>query len=176
MTPLRPTHWPRPGRPPRRGSTLVEAILSLLVVSLVAAAALEATGATARATRAVRERQTAERLAEAMLAEVTSRPYPKPNSSLLGTLLGSLVGIVNRTGLVQIDAYDNFTESPPRAPDGRVLTTEPGWSRSVRVFNVNHADPSQASVSDTGLKRIVVTVSRSGRVLATRTALKAADD
>lgn len=166
----------RPARAERAAFTLVEAMLALVTVCLVAATAMEATGMVARSHRHWRDRQLAQRLAESMLDEVLARPYPRPAANPVAQILGGATNLVGRTGLLHIDAYHQLTESPPTSRDGTVLTSEPGWTRSVHVFNVQPLNPSQSSVVDTGLKRVVVTVSRSGRVLATASSLKAADD
>lgn len=162
---------------PRRAFTLVEAMLALLVVCLVTAAAMEATGLVARSHRHLREQQAAQRMAEAMLDEVLRSPYPPPDGPpVVGIITASVSSLLSRTGLIHIAAYHQFSESPPRGRDGQPLTSEPGWVRTVEVVNVQPGNPAQSSLTDQGLKRVVVTVSRFGRVLATASSLKAADD
>ncbi len=57
-----------------------------------------------------------------------------------------------------MDDYDGYAETPPSQKDGTILTDFTGWSRSIGVNWVQVSDARTISSSDTGLKRITVTV------------------
>lgn len=168
-----PLDSPAPRRPRRRGFTLVEASLAIVLVAILAAGALEAAAASVRAQQSLRDRQFAARLAESLLAEVSAKRYTQP-ADLTG-LLATVTDLFDRSNLLSLDSFLNFTESPPRSADGTQITTASGWTRSVTVTYVLPTDPTQTSLVDLGLRRITVTVSRNGTTLATRTTLRATD-
>jgi hypothetical protein len=47
-----------------------------------------------------------------------------------------------------------------------------GWSRTVTVEWANLSNLNQNTTSDTGIKRITVTASKNGQLVATRVALR----
>lgn len=158
----------------RRGFTLIEAALAVVVVALVLTGALEATGAIARAQLSQQTGQFAANLAESLLSEVCSDRYSDPSST--AGLLGTPANAFDRVNFLSLDDYAGFSESPPRGPGGLPITTDASWSRSVSIVYVTPASPTTVSLVDLGLRRVTVTVSRNGRVVATRTALKCRDD
>jgi hypothetical protein len=68
-------------------------------------------------------------------------------------------GTSTRLDFDDVDDYDGWTASPPQEKDGTELTEYAGWTRNVTVEFVDAFAPGgSATVSDTGAKRITVTV------------------
>ncbi len=71
-----------------------------------------------------------------------------------------------------MDDYNGWSESPPQFADGTAMPNLANWSRSVQVAFVNPTNLSQTSTTETGAKRITVTVTHNGVVVATRVAVR----
>lgn len=148
------------GAPPRRfagfpdfsgrGFTLIEAIISTLIVAGIFVAALTTVGA-ARATEAIdTERARGMLLAQELMNEILQQPFD------------------------DVDDYNGRTESPPVDRDGDALPGFTGWTRSVRVEWVRLDAPNAAASPGSGVKRVTVTVQHAGRVAAELSALRTA--
>jgi Tfp pilus assembly protein PilX len=150
----------------------METTVSMVVLSLLVVAGLNASGALGRARRSMGDRSLAEGMAHSLLAEVCSRAYTDPDEStgVLGMETGEKM---DRPTLNDVDDYEGLMESPPTDLWGNALTDEPGWERTVRVEWVEISGGVLKDVgSETGMKRITVTVSRGGRLLAEAVAVR----
>src|SRR4051794_12098831 len=116
----------------RRGFTLVESLICVLIVSGVLVASLGTFGAIARARATQTDRALAFGLADQLLTEIMQSYFKEPGG---GTTLGPDAG-ETRSTYDDVDDYDSLTNSPPQLRDGTVLTEFTGWSRSVRVVCV----------------------------------------
>lgn len=144
----------------RRGFTLVEAVVSLLIVSTLFAAAMQA-AATATRIQAVAARQSqAAALASSLLSEILQAGYSQPGSTTLGRDSGETSS--SMANFNDVDDYDGWIESPPQDRDGVALPGAAGYTRTVAVVWVTLADPRVVSATDSGLKRITVTVAGPG--------------
>jgi MSHA pilin protein MshD len=155
------------------GFSLVEAALSTVIVGVMMVAALQAAAAARAHAQRGADRGRAALLARDLMAEILQQHYEDPAypRGSFGRSAGeSATG--NRSLFDDVDDYDGWTESPPRDRNGNVIGDAPDWRRSVTVRWVSRSDLSTVSASDTRLKRIEVTVSRSGLVLARLTALR----
>lgn len=150
------------GPRPRRGVTLVEAVMATLILGLVIAAVLEVNALSSRVLRHADQRQIAQELAAALLEEIMLYPYDAPPAAP-GTF-------------ADVDDFDGWVTEPPELPDGTVLTDFPDYERSVEVDLMNANNPAATSGTDQGLKRITVTVSYQGRKLAVVSALRSDHD
>jgi type II secretory pathway pseudopilin PulG len=165
------------GPRPVRGFSIVEAVLSTLVIGVMLVAVLNAVGGAraAQAWNADRLRATA--LASDLLAEIVDKAYRSPSGNwLIGPEADEVLALAiggARSNLDDVDDYENWSESPPANANRTAIPGYSGWTRSVRVAWVNLNDPRAVSASPTGLKRITVTVRRKGVKLAELTALRA---
>lgn len=150
--------------PSRSGFTLVEAMLALLITTLIVVAGLEATGTAARSQLTHQRKQLASTLAQDLLDEILSRPLSAP------TAPSSPAN--SRYHFTAITDYANFTESPPRDRNGNDIITAASWRRAVTLQYMNPSNPTATSASPTPLIRITVTVSRGGVTLASRQAYR----
>ena len=146
----------------RSAFTLVEATISLLIVATMLTAALATVGTSSRNRDQQQEMLRGATLARRLMSEIVAQKYQQPNATT--TVLGPETGETRAT-FNDVDDYAGYTDSPPVDQSGTAISGYTGWSRSVEV---KWADPATllpaATQSETGVKRIVVTVtSPSGR-------------
>lgn len=140
----------------RRGFTLVESLLSIVIVSGVMVAALGTFGAIGRARLVQVDRAAGEFLAQRTMAEILSMYYQDP---VYGTpSMGPNTGENNRSLYNDVDDYDNYQASPPTYRDGTALPGYTGWKVKVKVKYAKLDDPGSTTGTNTGLKSIRVTV------------------
>ncbi len=154
--------------------TLVEAVISTVVVAVMFAVALQTVGAsriTQQKASLVSQGQT---LAESLLAEILQQNYQEPGSTyVFGREAGESDTI--RTAYDDVDDYQGWTESPPVAKDGTALPNSANWRRTVTVEWVHPLDPQQVQGSESGAKRITVVAAFRNVPQATVVAVKAAN-
>lgn len=140
----------------RAGTSLVEAVLSSLIVSTMLVAALSALGSSTRAARVQADRCLGPNLARQLMGEILQSRYREPTEK---PQFGpeSPETTASRALWDDVDDYHRWSASPPRAKDGTKLTHADGWRREVTVEYVRLSDPRQTTGSDEGLKRITVT-------------------
>jgi MSHA pilin protein MshD len=156
--------------PRHRGFTLVEAAVSTVVVGLMLAAAVNTAGAARSREQRAAEQQRGMYLAQSLLSEVLSKPYVDAGVlPLMGREADELLS--TRADYDDVDDYNALSDSPPRDAAGAALAGYTGWTRSVSVQFVV-AGLATTSGSDTGLKRITVTIKRGERVICELTALR----
>jgi len=156
----------------RPAITLAETLVSVVLVGGVLVLTLDATGASLASRHQTARLAQARALANDLAAEVFAQAYSEPvDPPAFGPESGE--GPANRTAFDDLDDYHNWTASPPQAKDGTVRTELPGWGRTVVVEYVGSADPMQTLGSDAGLKRVTVTVTFNGSVLAKLTFVRA---
>ncbi|MEL7473881.1 MAG: prepilin-type N-terminal cleavage/methylation domain-containing protein, partial [Planctomycetota bacterium] len=158
----------------RRGVTLVEAVLSMVVVSVLLVSALNAATSVSRGRQINEYQARALPLAEAMMAEILAKPYADPDIEVTVLGIDATETLGGRATYDDIDDYSNWFASPPEDAAGDPIQSFDAWGRSVTVTYVNPDEPSTPRVSDSGVKRVVVSVTRNGREVATLTALRTA--
>ena len=153
----------RRNRLSRRAFSLVEALVSVMLVGLLIVAGLKSLDASTRRGTVEVDRLRARSLASDFLNEILLQPYQEPDGAdhpLLGPESGEATG--NRTLFDDVDDYAGWTSSPPSDPSGMPIPSLVGWTRSV---SVQWADPTTLAVvasPSTGLKKITVTVQKGG--------------
>lgn len=152
----------------RSGFTIVEVVIAAAVVGGLMAATMTAVSAAVRARAVLAEQQYANTLASSLLDEACAQAYSPPIYAPGAAPLIVYDGggfPVNRTAFDDVTDYVNYTETPPRARDGTIMTEFTGWTRSVLVERVLASDLSTVSGSDTGVRKITVTVQHGTRVI-----------
>jgi MSHA pilin protein MshD len=145
------------GTHPRRGLTLIEAAISVILVATLLVGAVGVMGSVARARQLQNARSRRIALAQALMAEIVQAHYVDPDvSGNFGTEFGEWGG--TRTDFDDVDDYDGWSASPPEAKGGTALTGYEGWTRQVAVHYVRSAPPDDTVAGDLGLKRITVSV------------------
>lgn len=153
----------------RRGLTLVEAIMSCLVVAVVLVMTMRLVAATARSGRVLSDSATAADLADGLLAEILGKSYTDPISpATFGIEAGETT--TSKANYDDVDDYNGWTQTYTFT--GRTSAAD-SVTASVAVSRATLATPSSDAASESGLKKITVTVKRQNRVLAVRSAWKA---
>jgi hypothetical protein len=163
------------GRRRRRGVSLVEVTIAVLLVALMLAAAVRSV-AVARVTEFRMTLQARGRLlAQSLMAEILQKAYQDPTSPTAGVLGPDPSNFeTSRATFNDVDDYTGWSESPPQNVDGTPIAADlAAWGRSVKVDWVDPAHlTGAASASETGAKRITVTVSCNGTTVTTMTAIR----
>jgi type II secretory pathway pseudopilin PulG len=141
----------------RGGFTLVEAVISTVIVSVMFVAALNTVGAARltqhKAALAGRGRM----FASSLMQEILQQSYQEPGTTwVFGREAGE--SDTSRAAYDDVDDYHGWTESPPTAKDGAALPNSANWSRTVTVEWVDPLNSKQVSATETGAKRITVVV------------------
>jgi MSHA pilin protein MshD len=159
----------------RRGISLVEVTIAMLLVALMLSAAVRSVGV-ARVTEYRMSLQfRGKLLAQSLMAEILQKAYRDPTSPTAATLGPDLSNLeTSRAIFNDVDDYTGWNESPPKNADGTTIAPDlAAWSRSVKVESVDPANlTGPASAAETGAKRITVSVSCSGSVVAAITAIR----
>ena len=150
----------------RSAFTLVEAVLSIAVVGLLLAPAVQTISAVSHTRGASIARRQGAALAKELLTEIIQCNHVVPT--------GMIDGSTRQTWIV-ISDFNGLTENPPLAHDGSTLAGWTGWKRSVLVEQVDPANPGGSAVgSDLGMDRITVTVTSPTGAVSKLVALRAA--
>lgn len=161
----------RRGERGRSAFTLVEAVMSMLIVSVMLVSAMRAAGSSGLVQYKSAERATGRLLASGLLNDIMPLAYRDPGTTpVFGTESGE--STTSKAAWNDVDDFNGWTESPPQDRDGNVMSDLTGWSRSVTVDRVDAANPSQVSAVPTGAKRITVTVRHNNLVVATRVGIR----
>ncbi len=154
-----------------RAFSLVEAVVSIVIVGVMLAASLQTVGIAKQNERIAGDKCRGMQLAQQLMSEILSQPYDDPEApGILGLEAGETAG-PGRSLFDDVDDYNDWSASPPQSKDGTAIADLAGWSRTVSVALI---DPATFAVVPTkmGAKRITVTVKRQTRVVATLTAIR----
>lgn len=167
----------------RPGLSLVEVVLSTAIIGTLLASVLSVVGVAAQRSARAHEAERAAWLARDLMAEVASRPCAFRTSGLLfsgldldldqgGVLTRDAPGAhPDRTAFNDIFDYDNWTSTPPVDVDGTAIPGFTGWTRNIDVDAVSPVTLTVRAFDDT-CARIVVTISRNGRVMHTESLVR----
>lgn len=169
----------------RSGYTLIEAVMALLLTSVVLVSGLSLVPAIASGGAVVAERVRLEHLAIDLLVEMEGVDFDGNASSVFKAKRAFTVGTVKpiasgdavlklvsgpiaapdagRSLFNDLGDYDGWSSSPPVRRDGSEITGFVGVTRSVEVSSVDPATLVDSS-DDTGVRRVSVTVSRAGGI------------
>lgn len=153
----------------RQGTSLIEVVVSTVIVAFVISAALQTVATAVDLRTSTFDLQLGPSLSRSLMSEIMSAEYADPDveNITLGPDIGENTG--NRLSFDDVDDYQGWTANPPVNPDGSVMPIGMGWSREA---SVEFLDPSSYSVvaADLGLKRVRVTVtSPNGKVTVLET-------
>lgn len=144
-----------------RSFTLIEAVISTVIVGIMFVAAMNVLGATAVTKRSTQQQALGYSLAQDLMNEILNQSYEDPSQKAsFGRESGE--GGSDRADFDDVDDYDTWSASPPENKNGELLVGYEQWARSVEVDFVK---PTNFAVigSKTGVKRITVSVSQKGK-------------
>jgi len=136
--------------------------VSVVIVAVLLVAALRTLGAAARARTVQAAQCQGPALARQLMAEIRQARYADDlvPTGPLGPEAGEVVG-KDRTAFDDVDDYNGLSESSPRGRDGTTLTGAGDFKRDVTVEWVRPDQPDTVVATDSGLKRITITVTGS---------------
>ena len=158
----------------RRGLSLVEVTISMVVISVMLVAGLRLVGSTGSTSRFVEDRTVAMELIEAMLADISRQPYEDPDDPPEFGLEESPEDarpVDSWIGFDDVDDYHELLAVDGADRQGPAIVPRPGWEVLVKVVWVDPADPEVEKPEETGLKRVLVLASRDGRHVASASML-----
>ncbi|HEV7298859.1 MAG TPA: prepilin-type N-terminal cleavage/methylation domain-containing protein [Tepidisphaeraceae bacterium] len=153
------------GRP--RGVALIEVLIASTITAVLFVAAVSSAAA-ARVTRQKAfDATNGHMLGAALMAELNERAYCEPGTvdnatTSRGRDFGELPG--RRDLFDDVDDYHDYQSPSPTLLDGTVLAG-PQWSWSVHIDRLSNLNGT-ASPSETGLRRVRVTVMKGTRIVA----------
>ncbi|MFO8012807.1 MAG: prepilin-type N-terminal cleavage/methylation domain-containing protein [Phycisphaerae bacterium] len=148
----------------RRGFSLLEAVIAMVLVGLVLVAAFHVLGGTTQSTYLTAQYGTGLLLGEGLLAEVLACDYADPDQTPVFGPESGEGG--NRSAFDDVDDFDGWTATPPEDATGTALAGYDGWTRTVTVAYADPNDYLDTVGSDQGIKRITVTASYGGKTMA----------
>ena len=169
MSGVRADRQPTRGR--RRGLSLVEAVVAMVIVGLTLVAALNTTGASRLAQRQMGDRARGKLLAQGLMPDILRQDYADPDGH---AVFGSEAdeSSASRADFDDVDDYNGWSASPPQYKDGTKLPELTGWKRSVAVTYVSPDNLDTTVGLDLGVKRITVEVTYNGAAVASLTAVR----
>lgn len=167
------------------GFTLVEAAISIVLVSVLLVAALNTVGAAKIGQQKTAERGRAFLLAQELLSEIVRQEYADLEDVGLIDLRDPLLPTIAigpdsgesstiRIDFDDVDDYADWNASPPQNKDGTLIPNLAGWRRLVTVERRRLDDSSQFTGDEKGLKLVTVHVEHNGALIAQLCALKGA--
>jgi len=156
----------------RSGITLIETVLSILIISVLLTVALNLLGGVAKARATQNRSQEVQSLGWDLLTEVLQAYYEDPD---IPDGWGPEPGEASdtRSDFDDIDDYDNWTASPPQAKDGTPIAGWEQWKRGVTVTRVDPQFIFSPMSTDLGLRRVEVAVEDPNGNVTTYYALQA---
>lgn len=155
----------------RRALTLVEMAVSIVLVGVGLVVALGTVGASKLSQLNVSTGRQGHMLAQDLMTEILMQDYEEPvDTPTFGRESGESDD--HRSNYDDVDDYDGWSASPPQRKDGTDLVGLDDWERSVDVAWVNPSSDMAVVLTNTGVKRITVTVKYNNSPVATLVALK----
>lgn len=153
-------------RPRGRGFTLIESIISILVVGVMFVASMSVLSQSRLSRFIAADGMQGQLLAEALMSEILLQAYQEPvdDFSSLGLDTGEVAG--DRSAWDDVDDYEGWTASPPQDKYGVAMIGLNGWTRTVEVGYVISNNLTTQVGANTGVKIIVVVVLHNGRQVA----------
>jgi Tfp pilus assembly protein PilV len=158
-------------RKSRAGLSLIEVVISTMLVGLVLVGAMQCLGAVIRGRMHTSESGRAQQLAQQLMAEILATEYQEPvEPPVFGPEESESEG--SRKYFDDVDDYHRWTATPPQDRNGTALHNRTGWKREVTVEYVNPTNPGTLEATDLGVKRITVTIRLDGNLLSQQVALR----
>jgi type II secretory pathway pseudopilin PulG len=156
------------------GFTLMEAVISTVIVAVMLVAALNTVGASKITQHKASLVSRGRMLAESLMSEILQQSYQEPGETyVFGRESGE--SDTSRAAYDDVDDYHGWTESPLVAKDGTALPNSANWRRTVTVEWVDPLKPKIWKNHETGAKRITVVAMFRNVPQATVVAIKAAN-
>jgi len=167
--------WTGGRRPPygrcSRAFTIVEAVISTIIVAVMLVAALTTVGASRVTQHKTSLVSRGQLLAETLMSEILRQSYKDPEGTPVFGCEANESGAA-RAAFDDVDDYHGWSQGPPTAKDGTALSNATGWKWTVTVEWVDPANPTQVRTVETNAKRITVAVTYNNVPQASLVALR----
>lgn len=164
------SHCPKTWRH-KRAFTMVETVFAILLVGGALTISLNATASMHATQKKESDRIRGQLLAINLLTEIMAQPYQEKSGA---PAFGLETGEAGSTRMLfdDVDDYMAYSESEPTMKDGAAISGCSGWKRMVTITRANPANLNAIALSDTGVKRITVTIKVATRTIASVGAIK----
>jgi hypothetical protein len=158
--------------------TLVEVVICTLLVAVVLLGAMNMLGSVVRDRTYTADTARAQHMAQQLMTEILRTDYEEQGAGgLLDGILASLgleIGesASNRATFDDVDDFHGWDASPPKNRDGTAMANSTGWRHTVAVQFANPSTPSATIGTDSGVKRVTVTIYQGTTVAARLVALR----
>ncbi|MFP4354908.1 MAG: prepilin-type N-terminal cleavage/methylation domain-containing protein [Phycisphaerae bacterium] len=153
----------------RRGFSLIEALISMILVGGLLVAALNAVGYAKAGQHRLATRRQGRLLAEDLRTEINLQPFQAPGTpeGMLATIgpAGHEMG-PDRSRFNDADDYDKWSSSPPQLQDGTAIPWAANFTRSVSVKWSYFFSPHTTTATPTGMKLFQIEVHYYDRLVA----------
>jgi prepilin-type N-terminal cleavage/methylation domain-containing protein len=150
----------------RCGLTLIECVMSMLLLSIVMVGALGAIAGARKMQTVISDRVLGQQLAMGLMQEILDQAYQESDDAVLfGPEGAEITG--GRPLYDDVDDYNGLVDSPPADQNGNPLPGFAGWSRQVIVEWADPVTFQTTTTANTQLKRITLTVAHAGKTVAT---------
>ncbi len=156
----------------RRAFSMVEVMMSCVIVAIMLTAALTTVGAGKLGKRKNADASLGQLLAQQLMEEIVSQYYEEPDRTPRFGREGMSEGYDSRSDWDDVDDYDGWYASPPENKDGTVMSGVDGWGRAVGVARVLPTDLNTVLSMETGVKKITVMVTHNGMKVASVVAVR----
>ncbi len=151
---------------------MVELVISLAIISALLVASLNTVAAARTGEYKIAQRGRALLLAQGLMAEILRQAYADPAYGPGSFGIGADEVTGNRSLFDDVDDYHGWTASPPQYKNGSVIPATADYEERVTVAWVNPSNLEQTSGSETGIKRIEVTIRYQGQPVLTLVAFR----
>lgn len=127
------------------GVTLIEVMISMVLVTTILLVSLTASANLMRNNGERRNTNQGQQLAAQILDEVSSMDFRDRSNPVFGLETGEVA--TDRTTFDDVDDYNSYACTPPKHRDGTLISGFDGWSFSVAVYP---ADPDATGITTTG--------------------------
>ncbi len=154
------------------GLTIVEAVISMVIVAVLFVAALNTVGASRLTQHRAALISQGRLFASMLLSEARNQSYKDLGTSpVFGPEAEE--STATRADFDDVDDYNGWS-GPPTDANGTALANSNGWMQTVTVEWIDRLNPSQVQLSETGAKRITVTTTYNGVPQMTLAAIRTA--
>lgn len=149
----------RRSRRSRRGMTITEAVVGMLVLAVAIGGAMQATTVARLESIAADDRSVARVLIASLRGELDGLRYSDPQAP--GTSIGPDAG----ESATLPSGWDDVDDANGWSGGSLLVAAPSGWTLAVTVTFADTSNPATDRASDAGLKRVRIEAKRNGRVI-----------
>ncbi len=156
----------------RSAFSLIEVLVSLLLISGLFVAAVNTVGAAKMSQFKLHNATVGNLLAQGLMTEILGQSYEDPNDPPVFSLESTEFSSVGRSLFDDVDDYRFWGPIYPERSDGTPIPGFTGWTRGVVVDWVTPSNLANTSLTPTGVKRVTVSAFHNGDFVAKSVAIR----